>query len=186
VAQLLSCRGYVDLKPLLTGREEERGQYALVLDDPKNVEDVLEALELCQHGSFYESLMAPGQDRDKLKVDFYRSVLFGPGYPTPASRMFRTRFPTLARTVQSIKRGNHRRLARALQKIESSLMIGLVANGLLEDYKGVWFATLHDALLVLPQDVDVARIAIDRAFATIGLRPSLDVREFNSLEKSDG
>jgi hypothetical protein len=78
--------------------------------------------------------------------------------------------------MEAIKAGDHGTAARACQRIESSLMIGGVAERFRVAYSDLPIQTIHDSVLVHPDVVDLARATILDVFGAIGLTPKMKVR----------
>jgi hypothetical protein len=177
VGKLLHDKNYL----LIENQEEQAshrtGIYAVELGGSHEPD----LLAVCQSGLFYEVLLSEAGeiDRASLKKEFQVAVVSGREYPCAASRAFRSLFPEAARMVRTLKRNDHRRLARALQRFESSLMIGRVARDLMEGNPNLWFSTVHDALLVKSGDVSEVIEAIKRAFGLLGIEPGLDVKSLS-------
>ena len=143
-------------------------------------EDERRYVALCEVGVLYETLVEhcalPGLTRDRMKKRVMIDVLCGKGQrPTAVSRGFARSFPNVMRVVRRAKRDDHGRLARALQRLESGLIIDGVCGRLMREHPDVPIVTLHDALLTTPAHVEVVRGAILAEFARVGLRPRLKI-----------
>jgi hypothetical protein len=144
-------------------------------------EDQRRYAALCEAGVLYEHLVARcgirGMTRTRMKKRVMIDVLCGEDddEPTPVSRAFEREFPNVMRVVRNAKRQDHARLARALQRLESGLMIDGVCGRLMRDRPDVPILSLHDAILTPAPYVEVVREAIVAEFARVGLDPTLKI-----------
>jgi hypothetical protein len=146
--------------------------------------DLIEYIEICQHGEFYAELarlwnlpFETPKDKNRLKRAAFRWILFGPiRHDNGHWKAFRRRWPSVATALETIKRDDHGTSARVCQRIESKLVIeGVVGQMLLHD-PTVPILTIHDSLLVRRGDVEQAREAISTAFTQVGLKPTVKVK----------
>jgi len=130
--------------------------------------------KLCEGGGFYEHMMGllGTGDRDKVKTTAYH-YLFGPTtFRSRFADVFEREFPEIAGTVRTMKRGGYERVARALQEIESDLMIHTACKHIMQSDPSIPLVTIHDAVMTTPAHVETVTAAIRDAFATRGLSPS--------------
>jgi hypothetical protein len=151
--------------------------------------DLLDYLDTCQRGEFYEALAEiweleseTPKSRNEIKRLSYRCILFGRVRPgNPRWRAFRERWPSVAAALEEIKSGDQGRSARACQRIESRLMIEGVVGSFERLHPDVPIQTIHDAVLVVPEAVEIAKAAILAEFASVGLVPRVKVSSERSI-----
>ncbi len=91
-------------------------------------------------------------------------------------KAIRERWPTLAAVLEDLKGDDYAVLARVCQRLESSLMINVVADQFRVEFPEIPIMTIHDSLLVPPDATGIARSTILDAFGAIGLKPALKVK----------
>ncbi len=143
--------------------------------------DLVDYLEVCQHGGFYQALAKawclpcePGKAKNRIKELAFKYVLFG--RPRPGNRFWdalRRYWPTVARVIEAIKIEDHGSVARACQRIEASLIVGGVVERFRVKYPDIPIQTIHDSVLVHSESVELAKKIIGQVFGTIGLSPNL-------------
>ncbi len=102
-------------------------------------------------------------------------------------KVFASVFPTVAQVVELLKTKEHNQLAIWLQKMESYTFIDCITKELFES--GITPITIHDSVLVSPQQKDKALTIIENVFSReFGiippfsiepLRPKLSAREYD-------
>lgn len=159
-------------------------------------EDVKRYSSLVITGEFYEYMMEQFKendiafiDRNDLKEQMY-IVLFGKitAYKyNKAARLFKSLFPNVQKLFDTIKMGNHNKLAILLQRIESHTIIKRTAQNILDKLPGLPFLTKHDSLLptqnCLPDEVDkVKSIMLSTIKEVTGLTPQLKIKSCANLK----
>lgn len=133
---------------------------------------VEEYIRLCEQGEFYESLMRPGEDRDRFKVKLYREVFFGKnGQRSSLQTRFAARHPEVAAMLCDMKRKDHRRSAWILQNYEASLFLGAICKRHLSEDPTFPIFTIHDALLTTPDYLPRITKIVSREFAQLNCTP---------------
>ena len=147
--------------------------------------DLRDYLETCERGEFYGALAdawgLPCQspkEKNEIKRLVFKHVLFGRVRQGKRHwEAFRRLWPSVAIALQLIKHGDHGTSARACQRIESQLMISGVVQRFLREHPDQLIQTIHDSVLVLPEAVEIAKGAILKEFAIIGLTPSIKEKD---------
>jgi hypothetical protein len=149
--------------------------------------DVIKYMELTSKGKLYEAIMkAMGYDyedkalRKWFKKVFFEKVFYCKNNTTSRSaegKTFKKIFPSVARFIRKMKAGegkdSYKRLAHEMQQVESTIIIKIIVRQLQKER--VWCSTIHDSIVVLPQDVKKVRKLILEKFAALyNLTPSLD------------
>jgi hypothetical protein len=133
--------------------------------------------ELCSAGKLYESLMKvmkDGASRDDVKKLLFKEVCFGRGTGFGAvGRAFRRTWDAIVAWLIEQKRGDHKKIARSLQRLESSVMIGDVGRRLIAG--GIPFFTVHDEFRTLRRHVERVKEVIQEEMSRINLSPLMDV-----------
>jgi hypothetical protein len=144
--------------------------------------DLDEYMQICETGRFYKELartlrmqFSSPSERALVKVQAMR-LIFGRHHPSrPAWRRFASRWPAVACYLVQLKRGDYRRVAHALQRAESSLMIEGVAGELMHRHPGTPVLTIHDSVLTVPQAEEVVKEVIRSVWRAAGAEPLLKV-----------
>jgi hypothetical protein len=133
--------------------------------------------ELSLSGGLYESLVSSCQragvalgeyPRDRVKTLLLQEVLAKRGcYPSDFEDVFAEKFPSVWRFVRWVNAEDYRELIRALQRLESWLVIEEVAPRLVDHVPVV---TLHDAIYGRVSDLDRIREGFEETFADLGIR----------------
>jgi hypothetical protein len=146
--------------------------------------DELEFIELCERGALYQHLRSlcsvdPLIPHDEFKRRVFASVFYGRILPNPEPLLleFAAHFPNVQRLIDAMKRPAYQELARAMQRLESWLFIGGVCERIRQEKPDMFMASIHDSLLVLPEDANYAESVIQSTYRSVGLRPKIK-REF--------
>ena len=91
-------------------------------------------------------------------------------YPSTVENAFREWFPLLWRFVKKINAKDHGTLIRFLQRLESWLVVEMIAPVLVDR---VPIVTLHDAIFCGCGDLPVLEAAFEEVFAKIGFTPAV-------------
>jgi hypothetical protein len=140
-----------------------RKHYADVAMPP----DVQQYVELVQEGRFYEHLMDDGripiERRGKFKKQFFGHVFFCKNWPvTDAARIFDRQFPNVYSAICAMEDQDYTALAKNLQRAESDLMIGRVAERCWTlASRAVWPGRSGRSTLSRPSGMDAALCAPD-------------------------
>ena len=145
--------------------------------------DLREYMDICSSGVYYKVLaetvgMSYGTVAAQRRVKRLScKILFGWDRPhDPRWQAFRERWPTVQATLDWLKVRDYRNAAHVLQRAESDLMIGGVADGLRRSHPDVPLLTVHDSVIVPVETVDVARAAIGTEWCVVGLEPKVKVK----------
>jgi hypothetical protein len=134
-----------------------------------------ELLAVCCSGKFYESLMTDSIGRDDVKRNTFREVYFGrgTGFGVVGGR-FRKKWDRVVDWLIAFKRKDYKKSAKALQRLESSIMIDTVGKQLVSE--GVPFYTVHDAVYTLPEHTQRVQVLIEDSMrAAVGAAPKMTV-----------
>jgi len=136
-------------------------------------DDLNRYMDVCQAGQLYESLMQPGDDRNKLKTALL-TALYGKNHWRSRLRdHYEKTYPSVAQMLKQVKRKDHARAAHLMQNAESTLFIGTIAAGLLEHHPNMPLVTIHDGLYTTERHLDTVRQAIIAEFQKIDVHPTL-------------
>ena len=137
-----------------------------------------EYIRVCEGGELYESLMCPGDDRDRVKRQLFRDVLFGRDKKRSALRdRFQRRFPSVAEMLICLKRRDYQRPAWLMQREESTMFIGRICRRLMEDRPTMPLATIHDSVLSTDEHIDFVRQVALEEFGRLGVRPAFKTKK---------
>jgi hypothetical protein len=113
--------------------------------------------------------------RDDVKRNTFREVYFGrgTGFGVVGGR-FRKKWDRVVDWLIAFKRKDYKKSARALQRLESSIMIDTVGKQLVSE--GVPFYTVHDAVYTLPEHTQRVQVLIEDSMrAAVGAAPKMTV-----------
>jgi hypothetical protein len=144
---------------------------------PKIEKDFQWFKELVVSGGLYEELIRlcevegvglKDEPRDQVKLSLMRDVFAKKGsYPCKFAGVVARSFPSVYRFVKWVNRKNHGELIRALQRMESRLVIENVSPRLAGK---IPFVTLHDAIYSRVRDTQIVVDAFHETFEELGLR----------------
>lgn len=147
--------------------------------------DVLKYRELTEKGRFYEYCMkkfgVSFEKRNQFKKWLFKNVFYG----KVLSVKFRKFFPNVSKIIEYYKKQNYKRLSHAMQRAESSLVIGKICGRIMNEQPDVFIATIHDSVLTTRENVDYVIGVMKREFGNICLIPQLSVEDFNEEIKED-
>ncbi len=153
----------------------------------RSTSDTRMFLDLVESGQLYETIAAESVSefgnwsRDDAKQNAMWWQFRNPrSRPAPEvtfiDHWMKRTFPTVAERVESLKADDYTNCARELQKLERELMIDGVAAELLSvTAQDAFVGTIHDSVMVLPSDVQIAADAIYNAFRKEGVTPPITV-----------
>ena len=136
---------------------------------------------LTEEGKIYDYLMEElniEEDRDEFKIRFFSKVFYSrenENYIPEERKKFAVLFPNVAEIISAYKKDDYRDLAIRLQKIEADIMIKKVVPEL--EKKEIFVLTVHDSVLVQPENVEVVRNIILIEFQKFDLHPTLKVKK---------
>lgn len=138
---------------------------------------------LTEEGKIYDYLMDKlniKEDRDEFKIRFFSKVFYSrenDNYVPEERKMFKALFPNVAKIISKYKKEDYRDLAIRLQKIEADIMIKKVVPEL--EKKKIFVLTIHDSVLILPEQELIVKKIIINEFQKFGLHPTLKVKKIN-------
>jgi hypothetical protein len=141
----------------------------------KGIRGCDEYVRLCEEGRFYDQAAEElGVARDDAKRNLVSYVFFGKNkYRSRYHAWLQERFPPVYEFVRTVKRTDYARLARVLQRQESKIVISGACDDMMLLEPGMFVATIHDALLYLPEDRETVEGRLREAFGRFGVRVTL-------------
>ena len=88
-------------------------------------------------------------------------------------KVFKKHFPHVDRWVRWRKKGDKGGVAKAMQRLESKIIIGGVVGDLARQMPDIPFLMIRDNLLVLPEHADVVKRLMVEQFAMMDVKPTL-------------
>ncbi|WP_152050810.1 hypothetical protein [Tautonia marina] len=146
--------------------------------------DVARYIDLVQDGQFYNFLMdatgIPPEQRSDFKRKFFGNTFYCENWRrTDAARAFDARFPNVYRVVRALKEGDHTRLPKCLQGVESDLIIGGVARRCMEQLPNAFIGTIHDSILTTPDHAEAVQEIMTQEFSRLALAPTINIERLN-------
>ena len=161
-------------------------------------EDVQRFLTICEQGKLYPMMM-DGMgwqgSRQAFKDDVWFAFLYGSNKSDQKladpekvdlrrlTEFFRSEFPNVYGYMWAKKERNYKRLSWDMQRAESKLMIDEVCFRLADEYPHVPVLSIHDSILTTPTNVVLVTSLITKAFATLGIRPTLGLEDYTEKER---
>lgn len=136
---------------------------------------------LCKSGRLYESLIeqadSRGPSHTTTREDAKRGAMYWlnarlamPGIrDEPVVQSLLKGFPALSAFLENVKAPDHRIVSHVLQRAESSIVIDRIVGRLAMERPEMPVATIHDALLVPPDDAAEVKAVVDEELATAGV-----------------
>jgi hypothetical protein len=131
-------------------------------------------------------------NNDKSKRNVAKALLvramFGPkGIKNPvfqiANEMLESVFPLIHQLYSYIKKGNHKAMARLLQRIESFLILKACTQAIRKTNKRIPIWTIHDSIVTIDKHVDVVKTIMGETIKSyVGARPSIEVDYWKDLK----
>lgn len=146
--------------------------------------DARHYIELVEQGLLYDHLMSqagiPDTDRESFKESFFASVFFCPNFPiTERAMAFGQEFPHVFAYIRHEKALDHAALARELQRNESEIMIRRICSRIATLMPKAFLGTIHDSLLVKPEDAQDILGIMRHEFSLDGLNPTIRVEDLS-------
>jgi len=144
--------------------------------------DVIAYVDLVQRGVLYEYLAEKFkmsiEQRRIFKTKFFSEIFFGKnGWTSKNSQRFAETFPTVYKVIQQLKKKDYRALSNHLQRVESSFIINSFIRRCMDTRPDMFIATIHDSVLVKPEDARWAKNALLSEFDHIGIVPTIREEE---------
>ncbi|MDA7980940.1 MAG: hypothetical protein MPJ50_19470 [Pirellulales bacterium] len=146
--------------------------------------------DLCLSGSLYQFLSKALAENghpatlSQVKQRFLCDVLakrkanrLGAEYPSEIEQIFKGEFPSVWQFIRIVngQGWQHWELIRILQQVESWLVIQNVCQRFVDKHPEEFLITLHDAIYVRPDAVELARTAFEDVFADLDFPMTLKV-----------
>lgn len=191
------------LKEIFNNNKEEIFSFIMLCKsaESKANSDLHRYATLVQQGQFYEYLAGEignelnidYSDRKRVKADVFQ-VLFtdnrflGQEEARP-KRIFKDRFPDVYDLFAAIKRHDKTNLPRLLQRIESHIMLLLVAKRIAKEKPRLPILTIHDSIVTTVGNEDyVQSVLKDEMAKAIGFPPTLSLEYWHpsKMKFNDG
>ena len=141
-------------------------------------------IKLTANGQFYEHMMGllgyeldtiTKRQRDAFKQKFFASLFFCKPFisqVTKEGNMFRKHFPEVAELIDAHKAQGYEQLAITMQRREAGVILNTIGSQLAQE--GIWFATIHDSVVVLKEHQEHVHALIIQAFLDeVGVAPTV-------------
>lgn len=174
----LSCIDTRNSQPLLAGMyiKHNLGYSFTELD---------EYISRCEKGMFYEDFMDGVENRKEFKIKFFEEVFFGKVTvrKTKLKKKFIEKYPKVYEIICQIKggynSGTHADFAVGMQRFEASIIYDAINLPMIRD--GYPCFNIYDSIVSHSEEVlEEATKRIYKEFAKYGVRPTLNVENFNN------
>jgi hypothetical protein len=136
-------------------------------------------IEICQR-DLYAYIAAKARiTRAEAKAAIIETVFFARlGARHAVKTLFKREFPEVWQFIEGVKKKDHRKLARLLQRTEAKFVIYSVCERIRMENPEMFIATIHDSILHLPKDSAYVRAVLEAEFAKWGLKPRLEIENY--------
>jgi hypothetical protein len=142
----------------------------------RGVEGCDKFIDICQQDLYAYLAVIAGVTRSEAKTAVIETVFFARiGAKHRIKTLFKAEFPKVWQFIEGIKKKDHKKLARLLQRTEAQFIIYTVCERIRNEAPETFIATIHDSILHLPKDSEYVRAVLDSEFAKYGLKPKLEV-----------
>ena len=121
-------------------------------------------------------------DRNEFKNLYLWKSLFGPLRKDDKLMMFIEKdCPTLYKYIYEIKNGfsfkkdDYAKLSIEAQRNEANIMLGEIAYRIISERPNIYITTIHDSIMVHPENVAFVKNVIEEEFDKYGLQPYINV-----------
>lgn len=149
--------------------------------------DLLYMIKQCESGLFYNEIMdelnIPADARREFKDNFFE-LFFASNYGKKSDvyPVFKKLYPNIADALFNIKKGDYKKFAQELQRIESSIIFSVLTKLYAKDINAL---TIHDSIVVSNTDdaMLAQKLLADEFYLTHNLTPKLKITEYKSLNE---
>ena len=138
--------------------------------------DVVLYRDIAESGTLYSYLgkMLSMANREEVKKYLFKEVLFGRN----VAHSFIELFPTLGKFLIEFKKKGYKRVAWAMQRLESKLVITEVCGRIMERAPNLYITTIHDSIMTVSDGVEFVRDIFSEVYGEYGLKPSFTIRSY--------
>ncbi|MDF7812861.1 hypothetical protein [Hymenobacter sp. YC55] len=142
-------------------------------------------INLTAEGKFYERMMElvgmnpdaiTKRSRKEFKKTFFAKIFFCSTHysrRTPEGKAFRQHFREVADIIDAYKGKAHEQLAITMQRREASIILKVIGSELQK--RGIWFATIHDSVVVMPEHEEQVKELVRVSFKNaVGVAPTVE------------
>ncbi len=135
--------------------------------------DLKRYIEVCESGQLYESLMRPGDERDRIKTGFLTAMYGKNRWRDRIKDRLTEGYPSVAFMLASLKKRNHRHAAHVIQNAEATIFVHGIADRIRRERPDYPIFTIHDSVLTMPDNVDYVRTVTMDEFSKLNVHPTL-------------
>ncbi|AKD56969.1 hypothetical protein [Spirosoma radiotolerans] len=121
-------------------------------------------------------------DRAEVKKGMFE-VLFSKNSNygrTKVKRLFKELFPSINPLFELLKEGDHSRLSRLLQSIESYIVLKVITKSIHRMNKNIPLFTIHDSITTTAEHAETVRVIMEKELTRlVGLPPKLKVETWH-------
>jgi len=170
-------------------------------DKTRTGSDLHKYIELVKDGVFYEYIeheilkgtVKCDNERKKVKAAVFQVLFTDNRYigqeEAKPKRLFKKHFPTVYKIFSAIKRHDKTILPRLLQRIESHLVLLVIAKRIAKERRKLPIFTIHDSIITTKGNEEYVRAIIaDEMKKAIGIAPKLSTEHWHpqNLTFNDG
>lgn len=140
---------------------------ALTKADTVDRKELKEYGDLVISGEFYETLNTAGVDRNVFKKQVLVFLFDKNRSASKVGMAFKAKFPNIYKYIWDQKVKNFKVLALILQREEANFIVGMCVPAFLKANGYGFVNTIHDSLMVVCDDLDLAQAIIENQFRDI-------------------
>jgi len=148
--------------------------------------DRLEYISFAKSSKFYKKVfdkIFPGKpfDKGKVKSSFFQYIYSSNKQNYwEEKRLISAAFPTVTKVFKYLKKDDYVLLSHIMQRLESILIIEVVAKRIASEKPNLPFFTVHDSIATTPSEVDYVKQVIKEEFNNyLGIVPKLGVERWD-------
>ncbi len=154
---------------------------------PKDVEHYI---NLTSNGNFYSYLKEHLNNNKSIKqikkeffgkVFFSRNFIYGRKNTNEYTLLMEQHFPTVYKAIWHCKRRNHKELPKALQQVESHIIIDTVIESVSTKNPNAFCITIHDEILTTMEHLKLVENKLLDGFDQFSLKPLIRLRKYSNI-----
>ena len=145
-------------------------------------------LAVCETGNLYDDLAKEASlVRDQAKHQLFRDVLFGKAHVAgPLTRAFGRRWPSILNAIRQAKiQHGYKSVAKALQRLESCIMLDGVGCRLVREFPDLPFLTIHDSALLVADRTEQVQAIMREEFARWGAAATIHIKPTGAAGRTE-